>query len=142
MSHKSAFAFVAGSCLYIESMPKKSKPKSAEKEILGQRLARIRKERGFTQQQLAERTGLIQVLISDYERGKLRLTAEMAIRFADVLGVTTDELLREKKSAAPARRQPSLKLLRRLEQIESLPSYQQRALLTTIDNFIAAAQGR
>jgi len=36
----------------------------------------------------------------------------------------------------------SRNMLRRLEQIESPPVYQQRALLTTIDNFIAAAQDR
>ncbi len=132
---------VAGNCLYIDPMPKKSKRKSVSsgQETIGQRLARIRKERGFTQQQLAERTGLIQVLISDYEHEKLRLTAEMAVRFADILGVTTDELLRGKKNTALLRRQPSLKLLRRMKQIENLPPYRQRALLTTIDGFLAAS---
>lgn len=124
--------------LYIGFMTKQSKPKTAAsgKETLGLRLARIRKERGMTQQQLAERTGLIQVLISDYERGKLRLNAEMILRFADVLGVTTDELLRGEKDATSEKKQPSLKLIRRMEQIESLPPYQQRALLTTIDAFL------
>jgi transcriptional regulator with XRE-family HTH domain len=133
------------SCLYIDCMSKKPKLKAASsgQETLGQRLSRIRKERGFTQQQLADRTGLIQVLISDYEHGKLRLSAETAVRFADVLGITTDELLRGKKSTATTRRQPSLKLLRRMEQIENLPPYRQRALLTTIDGFLAAtAQDR
>lgn len=142
MSCNTESASTTGSCLYIEVMPKQSKPKSAnsEKETLGPRLARIRKERGFTQQQLAERTGLIQVLISDYEHEKLRLTAEMAVRFADILGVSTDDLLRgKKKSAVSSRRQPSLKLLRRMEQIENLPPYRQRALLTTIDGFLAAS---
>ena len=141
MSCNMESALPTENCLYIGCMPKKAKLKSASsgQETLGQRLARIRKERGFTQQQLAERTGLIQVLISDYEHGKLRLTAEMAVRFADVLGVSTDDLLRGKKGAASSRRQPSLKLLRRLEQIENLPRYRQRALLTTIDGFLAAA---
>ena len=141
MSCNTESALPTADCLYIDCMPKKSKPKSASsgQETLGQRLARIRKERGFTQQQLAERTGLIQVLISDYEHGKLRLTAEMAVRFADVLEVSTDDLLRGKKGAATSRRQPSLKLLRRMEQIENLPPYRQRALLTTIDGFLAAA---
>jgi transcriptional regulator with XRE-family HTH domain len=141
MSCNTESALPTANRLYIGCMPKKSKPKSASsgQETLGQRLARIRKEQGFTQQQLAERTGLIQVLISDYEHGKLRLTAEMAVRFADVLGVSTDDLLRRKKGAATSRRQPSLKLLRRMEQIENLPPYRQRALLTTIDGFLAAA---
>jgi len=34
---------------------------------------------------------------------------------------------------------PSLKLMRRMERIESLPLYRQRALLTTVDQFLAAA---
>lgn len=131
---------------YIWDMPKKSKlkltPIPSDKEPLGQRLARVRKEKGLTQVELAERTGLIQVIVSDYERGKLRLPAEMAIRFAEALGVTTDELLRPKRKSSTAKpdKQPSLKLVRRMEQIEALPTYQQRALLTTIDTFIAAAQ--
>ncbi len=128
--------------LYIGFVTKQSKPKAApsEKETVGLRLARFRKQRGMTQQQLAEQTGLIQVLISDYEHGKLRLNADMILRFADVLGVTTDELLRGEKDAATAKKQPSLKLIRRMEQIESLPPYQQRALLTTIDAFLKNAE--
>lgn len=64
-----------------------------EDATLGQRIARIRKARGYTQQELADRIGIIQVLVSDYERGKLRVTAEMAVRFARALELSTDELL-------------------------------------------------
>jgi transcriptional regulator with XRE-family HTH domain len=145
MSSKPLNTFLSENGFYIESMPNKPNLKHGDsgKETLGERLARLRKEHGFTQRQLADKTGLIQVLISDYERGKLRVTAEMAIRFADALNVTIDELLRGRSSKmAPGRRQPSLKIMRRIEQIENLPPYQQRALLTTIDNFIAAAQER
>jgi transcriptional regulator with XRE-family HTH domain len=123
-------------CLYIGDMPKKSKlaPTDSEKETIGKRLARVRKER----------TGLIQVVVSDYERGRLRLPADIAIRFAEVLNVTLDELLQPKKKSSGEKtaKQPSLKLVRRMEQIESLPLYQQRALLTTIDTFITAADGK
>ena len=133
-------------CPYIQDMPKKSKiaPTEAEKETLGLRIAQVRKERGMTQVELAEKTGLIQVVVSDYERGRLRLPADLALRFAEVLGVTVDELLRPGKKPPASQttaKQPSLKLVRRMEQIESLPTYQQRALLTTIDTFIAAAAG-
>ncbi len=132
-------------CRYIEGMPKKSKvaPTTAEKETLGLRLAQVRKEHGLTQVELAERTGLIQVVVSDYERGRLRLPADMALRFAEVLGVTVDELLQSSKGrVTKPSKQPSLKLVRRMEQIENLPTYQQRALLTTIDTFIAAAEAK
>ena len=78
----------------LAGMPRVSRlspaPVAQGEETLGQRLARLRKERGFTQKELAERTGLIQALISDYERDKLRLNAEMILRFTGALEVTTD----------------------------------------------------
>ena len=117
-------------------------PVDFDKEALGQRLARIRKERGLTQNDVAQRTGLIQTLVSDYERGRLRLAADMIVRFAVALEISTDELLRPKRGKTAPQQNASRKVLRRLQQIESLPAYQQRALLTTIDNFIAAAQDR
>ena len=127
-------------------MPKKSKlklsPVNFGNETLGQRLARLRKERGLTQGEVAKRTGLTQVLVSNYECDRLRLSAEMAVRFVKALGIASEDLLGEKKKAQSVEEQPSLRLLRRMKLIEALPLYQQRALLTTIDNFIAAAQDR
>ena len=109
-------------------------------ETLGERLARLRKERGYTQVELAEKIGTIQALISDYETDRLHLSAEMAIRFALALEVSLDELLHP-KAIKPAPKKPSLKLLRRLKQIESLPAAQQTAVLRTIDAFVRAAEG-
>jgi transcriptional regulator with XRE-family HTH domain len=105
-------------------------------ETLGERIARIRKERGFTQVELAARIGIIQSIVSSVESDDRKLSAEMAVRFAQALEVSMDELLgpgqREKA------RKPSRKVLRRLEQIEGLPHSQQVALLRTIDAVIRA----
>ncbi len=108
-------------------------------ETLGRRIARLRKEKGLTQVVLAERMGIIQVLISDYERDKLRPHPEVIVRFAQALHVTTDELLGLKDSAT-AGTKPSLKTLRRLKKIEELPPSQQKALFKTIDNFLKGAE--
>ena len=108
------------------------------RETLGQRLARLRKERGFTQKELALKTGLIQALI--YERDKLRLNAEMILRFTAALEITTAGLL-QPGGPKPARK-PSRKVLRRLEQMEALPSPQQSVLLKTIDTFLENAAFR
>jgi transcriptional regulator with XRE-family HTH domain len=104
-------------------------------EHLGQRLARLRKQQGLTQVALAARVGTLQGLVSAYERGRLRLSAEMAVRFALALEISLDELLGT-QPAAPARSRRSRRVLRRLEIIERLPTRQQAALLTTIDNFL------
>ncbi len=129
-------------CLYtVEVMARKitSQRLNSDGESFGQRLARLRKERGFTQVEIAERVGIIQALVSDYERDKLRLNAEMVVRFSAALEITTDELLKPKGSGSPLRRKPSLRMLRRLEKIESLPAHQQTTLLKTIDTFLRGA---
>jgi transcriptional regulator with XRE-family HTH domain len=108
-------------------------------ETLGQRLARLRKQGGFTQIEFAEKVGITQVLISAYETDRHLFSAEMAIRFALALDVSTDDLLHP-QAKRPASKSPSLKVQRRIEQIETLPLYEQRALLTTIDKFLVAAQ--
>ncbi len=123
-------------------MPKRLKlpPLDFGNETLGQRLARIRKERGYTQVELAEKIGIIQSLISDYETDRLRLSAEMAVRFVMALNVSTDELLNPKAKKRPGK-QPSRKVMRRVEQIEKLPPQQQMILLKTIDTFLRGASG-
>src|SRR5882757_8031123 len=90
-------------------MPKASKlklmPLPPSDETPGQRLGRIRRERGFTQSELAEKIGLVQTLVSDYERGKLRLNADMILRFSTALEVSTDDnhLFLQLRSAAAVR---------------------------------------
>ena len=126
-------------------MPRRSKlklpPLNLGKETIGQRVARLRKERGYTQIELAEKTGIPQTLITDYERDKLRLHPEMVIRFAQALEVTTDELLGlngAKKNGDSGK--ASLRLLRRVKRIDDLPSSQQKTLLKTIDTFLKGAE--
>jgi transcriptional regulator with XRE-family HTH domain len=108
-------------------------------ETFGQRLARLRKSKGYTQVELAKKMDIVQVLISDYERDKLRPYHEMIARFAKALEVSADELL----GLAPKKNGnngASLKLIRRMKKIEALPAAQQKILLRTIDTFLKGAQ--
>lgn len=125
-------------------MPKRANitkpPLDYNGETIGQRLARLRKQHGYTQVELAEKMGTRQVLISAYETDRASLSAEMAVRLAMALDITTDELLHPKVKKKAAKK-PSLKIARRMEQIESLPQRKQDALLTTIDAFISSSAG-
>ena len=110
-------------------------------ETFGERLARLRKERGFTQVEFAEKAETIQAIISDYERDKLRPYADVVVRFALVLDVSTDELLGIARSASTRRgSRPDRRFLRRLESVHALPKRDQDALLRTIDAFLARAR--
>jgi transcriptional regulator with XRE-family HTH domain len=128
--------------LYTPLMPQK--PKSQPKplpfsisETLGSRIARLRKERGLTQAELAEKIGIEKTLVSDYEREKIRMYDDLIIRFAVALNVSSDELLgiKNHKSAAPA---ISLRLMKRLAQIEKLPEPKKKHIIRTIDDSIKA----
>ncbi len=102
-------------------------------ESIGQRITRIRKERGYTQIELAEKIGLIQFIVSALERDERKLSADMAVRFAQALNVSLDELLGPAKEKPAKERKKNRKVLRRLEQIQALPIPQQQTVLKTID---------
>ena len=108
------------------------------KESIGERLSRLRRERGITQMELAEQLGVAQPVVSDYERGELRLHGQTIVELTRVLHVSADELLGlevHKGNGTIKNR----RLLRRLQDLERLPKRDQQALLRTIDAFLAKA---
>jgi transcriptional regulator with XRE-family HTH domain len=120
-------------------MAAKGTPKT--EETLGARIARLRRDLGMTQAELAERLGVTQPAVSDYENGDIRLPADVVVEIARIVGVSTDELL-GLKGSAPGARAPSprnSRLYRRLQDIEKLPRRDQQALLRTIEAFLSKA---
>jgi transcriptional regulator with XRE-family HTH domain len=127
----------------LPAMPRKAPKQDKNADLdasLGDRLARLRKERGFTQVELAAKMGIIQVLISDYECGKLRPNPDVLIKYATALQVTTDELLGLKPVAKSAGTIHNRRFVRRLQLIDQLPKRDQDALLRTIDAFLDRAK--
>jgi len=105
-------------------------------DSLGQRIARLRRELGLTQVELAERLGVTQPAVSDYENDDTRLSADVAVQIARILGVSTDELLGLKETPTSTVGSKNRRLHRRLKEIEKLPRRDQQALLRTIEAFI------
>ena len=60
---------------------------------IGKRIAEVRRERGYNQEQLAEMAMLNRVTLARYETGVIEPGALALGRIADALGVSTDELL-------------------------------------------------
>ena len=113
----------------------KLKPLNLGNEKLGERLAKIRKAKGLTQKDLADKIGIMRTRVTDYELGRMRLYDEMVIRFAIALGVKTDEILgleESKYDSDPI----NLSLVKKVKQIEKLPPGEKRALIKTIDKYI------
>jgi transcriptional regulator with XRE-family HTH domain len=103
----------------------------AGEETFGQRLARLRKAAGLSQQQLAKHLGTTQTLVSEYEHDNRRVHGERLAKIASLLRVSADELLGHRPPKANDA--PSLKLIRRLKAIEALPPQRQKFVLQTLD---------
>lgn len=111
---------------------------NGSRESIGQRLARLRKERGVTQKDLAAKLDLTQPFISQYERGDLRLHGDLIVRIARALHVSADELL----GLAPAKPGAVIRnrrLARRLQQIDKLSRRDQDAIVRTLEAFLERA---
>jgi transcriptional regulator with XRE-family HTH domain len=62
-------------------------------EAVGGRVAQARRDRGFTQEQLAEAVGLEPVTLSRWETGHRALSLSTLASIASVLGVSLGDLL-------------------------------------------------
>ncbi len=66
--------------------------KEMQSNRVGNLLAGARHKAGMTQAQLAKKLGVRQNMISDYERGRRRLSLSMAQRIAKILKIKIDRL--------------------------------------------------
>lgn len=106
-----------------------------DEQTIARRLRELRKRRGLSQVELAQKVGIDQTLLSTYERGAVRIHGAMVAALATALRATTDVLLGLKDSKENGLIKDR-RFLRRLEQIDRLPRRKKDALLTTIDAFL------
>lgn len=108
-----------------------------EKEFFrdfGSRLAELRKARGLTQVQLAERLEIAQQQLASYEVGRRRVPVSLLAPLADALAASVEELLGAETKAK--KRGPAPKLERHLERISQLPRARQRFVLQVLDSVL------
>lgn len=118
-------------------LPSPPKTVYLSKKEVGQRLRTIRIGRGVSQVELAKALGTYQTTISAIERGVRGLTLQQAVRLADALGASPDDILGARKEGKDSVRLNDRRFVRRLEKITRLPKRDQQALLRTIDAFLA-----
>ncbi len=67
---------------------------------IGNRLYKVRKKRGLTQAEVAEKAGLSDRTYADIERGTVNMRVETVIRICQALQITPNDLFCEQKSDA------------------------------------------
>jgi transcriptional regulator with XRE-family HTH domain len=79
------------------------------RRLVGRNFARVRKEKGFTQETFAEASGVTQQYVSGLERGQRNPTIVTLYLLASALGVSHVELLKPDEEALQEDAKPKRK---------------------------------
>ena len=108
-------------------------------QTIGKNIAYYRKKKGLTQKELAAQMSIPANLISHYETDRLKITANMLYKFAQSLKISADKLI-GLNSFSETEKTLSLKIVKRMKEIEKLDLPNQKTLLKTIDNYLRGAK--
>jgi transcriptional regulator with XRE-family HTH domain len=108
----------------------------SDEKLIGRRLRELRLRQGLTQAEVAGKVGLNQPLVSQYERGDVRLHGALVARFAKALKASADEILGIDHGNGDDGAPQDRRFVRRLQKIETLPDRSKQVLLKTIDTFL------
>ena len=103
-------------------------------KLLGKRTAKLRKEMGLTQVQLAEALGISQQLMAAYEAGARKTPASMIPKLAKIFAVPLEQLMGMEQ--LPAKRGPVSTLQQQIEQITLMPRAKQKFIIEMLDALI------
>lgn len=125
-----AIELVPGGFVVSRKRTKRALTEPHENIELGRRLHTLRKQKGLSQTELAERLKITQRAVSYYEKGTVRVPAPMLLRLAEVLDLTIPELLGKKQVANTSEDRKIIKLIRN---VETLPPKKQRRIVEYIE---------
>lgn len=113
-----------------------SRTSNEQESSFGERLAILRKRKGYTQTELAARLGVTRRTIAYYEKESPNLPGNLLLELAVALETPLEELL----SGKPIRH-ATKKLRGYIQDIERLPESSQERLIAVLESFLSDARG-
>lgn len=112
--------------------------------LFGQNLVKFRKEKGFSQKDLADLSGLSQRMIVYYENEAVKppidkiglLAKALHVEINDLLGISKDTEIQREFVQIDAR------TLKKLKMILSLPKHQRHIIYTMAESFLKQNKGQ
>jgi len=111
------------------------KKKDGTNITLGNNIRIFRKQKGWTQIDLAEKLNCSQAIITAYETNVRKPPADKITLLSELFNVSVNKLFGE----APAKKNEkpkNPKLWKKFEQVEKLPAADKRAIFKMIDGFL------
>jgi transcriptional regulator with XRE-family HTH domain len=102
---------------------------------LGEKIVELRKEKGWSQDELAEKIEGGGRQISKYENNKTMPSAEVVIKLAEIFNVSVDYLLFDGIPKTPLKYKYQ-ELLYKIKSLENISDEDSKALVTIIDAII------
>jgi transcriptional regulator with XRE-family HTH domain len=103
---------------------------------LGNRIRRLRQERGWSQAQLAMKLKIHQKQVSGYERDVHAPSTDLLIRVATLFDVSLDYLAFDDRNDARRVTVADRELLEKLEELDRLPEGDRATVKAVLDTFI------
>jgi len=116
------------------------RPPTKDAPLFGQRLAAVRRSKGLSQRELADRIGVTRELIDYYERRSPNPALDFIERAAQALEVSVADLLGSQPHTTRTKPGPVSQLQRRFEQVKLLPRKEQEFVLKFLDTVLERAQ--
>ena len=104
---------------------------------IGKIITELRKSKNWSQNDLASKTDISQVMVGKYERDDAIPSIEVAKKIADVFEVSLDYLVGEGQNASFDK-----KTLQRIQDLELLEESKRKTLFDLIDTYIRDAKTR
>lgn len=101
-----------------------------------EKLAKLRKDKGLTQDELAKKIGVGIAQMRRYEKGGSSPTLEVIKNMAKTLGVSADELIFDENEGVAPAHILDRKLLEQFEMLSRMNPHDKEALQTIIDSMI------
>ena len=106
---------------------------------IGDRVLALRKEYGWSQQQLAKKIGTSGPVIGRYERSEMMPSVEVAKKLANTFGVTLDYLVDDSGRGADIKDKA---MLQRMADIETLGKEDRQTIVRVIDSLLRDAKAQ
>ena len=101
-------------------------------KIIGRRIQEIRKQKGLTQEQMAERVNISPHYLSALERGVYNIKLDLLVDILNVLNCSADEVFQDVVDTSS-----KIKASQLSEKLKGLPLHEQRKILEVVEIMIA-----